>query len=133
MRDQLDQMFQHCADLGLDVTWADLGDYRRGEYWHDDQRIILNRRLTRAQATATLAHELGHHRFGDNCTTPANEARAWEYGAAMLITPIEYRCAEATVGSDLWALSAELGVTPKARGGVASLVAQARSVAGDEC
>jgi hypothetical protein len=112
-RDRLDLLFQHCADLGLDVDWSDLGDYRRGEYRHHERRIVLNVRLTRAQATACLAHELGHHRFGDTCSTPANERRAWEYGAAMLITPGEYRTAEDQVGPHLAALALELGVTPK--------------------
>jgi hypothetical protein len=109
----LDHLFQHCADLGLEVEWSDLGEYRRGEYRRRGDRIILNLRLTQRQATATLAHELGHQRFGDTCTTPANERRAWEYGAALLITPQEYRCAEELVGHHLSALAIELSVTPK--------------------
>jgi hypothetical protein len=112
-RDRLDVLFHHCADLGLDVDWSDLGDYRRGEYHHLGDRIVLNLRLTRAQATATLAHELGHQRFGDTCSTPATERRAWEYGAAVLITPGQYAAAERLVGHHLSALALELGVTPK--------------------
>lgn len=92
---------------------CDLGDRRRGAYFHDQGVIRLNLRLTRAQATATLAHELGPHRFGDTCTTPANERRAWEYGAALLITPREYATAEREVGHHLAALALELGVTPR--------------------
>lgn len=103
----------HCADLGVDVDWCDLGDRRRGDYFRDGASIRLNLRLTRAQATATLAHELGHHHFGDRCTTPADERRAWEYGAALLIGPGEYAAAEAAVGHHLAALAIELGVTPK--------------------
>lgn len=112
-RDRLDDLFKHCADLGVDVDWCDLGELRRGDYFRDGNQIRLNLRLTRAQATATLAHELGHHRFGDRCTNPANERRAWEYGAALLITPGEYATAEATVGHHLSSLAIELGVTPK--------------------
>lgn len=112
-RDRLDHLFQHCADLGLEVEWADLGERRRGAYFHESDRIILSLRLTRAQATATLAHEVGHHRFGDTCSTPANERRAWEYGAAMLITPAEYMRAECVVGHHIAALALELQVTPK--------------------
>lgn len=112
-RDRLDELFKHCADLGIEVDWDDLGEYRRGEYrWHENA-IRLNLRLTRAQATATLAHELGHQRFGDTCTTVANERRAWEYGAAMLISPTEYQRAEQLVGHHSAALAIELGVTPK--------------------
>lgn len=106
-------MLVHCADLGLDVEWDDLGAKRRGEYRRDRDLIKLNPRLTRRQATATLAHELGHEKFGDTCTTPANERRAWEYGAALLVTPAEYRKAEAEVGHHLAALAIELEVTPK--------------------
>lgn len=112
-RDRLDLLHQHCADLGLDVEWGDLGDFRRGEYRRRGDRIILNLRLTHAQATATLAHELGHHRFGDTCSTPAGERRAWEYGAAILITRHEYERAESIVGHHLSALAQELGVTPR--------------------
>lgn len=112
-RNHLDHLFQHCADLGVDVEWADLGLRRRGYYRESANLIVLNPRMTAAQASATLAHELGHQKFGDTCSTPANERRAWEYGAAMLITPGEYRVAEMFVGEHLGALAIELGVTPK--------------------
>lgn len=112
-RDRLDELYRHCADVGVDVEWADLGDYRRGEYRRRRDRIILNPRLTARQATATLAHEIGHRTFGDDCSTPANERRAWEFGAAFIITPAEYREAELLVGCHTSALAIELGVTPK--------------------
>lgn len=111
MTDRLDLVFQHCADLGIDVEWADLGEYRHGEYHWQGDRIILSLRLTQAQAASTLAHELGHRRFGDTCSTPANERRAWEYGAALLITAEEYAAAEDLVGHHVSALAIELGVT----------------------
>lgn len=113
MADRLDHLFQHCADLGIDVEWADFGEYRRGEYRRIGDTIVLSPRLTRRQTIATLAHELGHQRFGDTCSTPANERRAWEYGAAMLISPTQYRAAEALVGHHLCDLAIELEVTPK--------------------
>lgn len=109
----MDQLFHHCADLGINVEWDDLGSHRRGEYHHYQGVIVLNPRLTARQVVATLAHELGHHRFGDTCSSPANERRAWEYGAAMLISPREYREAEDLVGHHLAALAIELDVTPK--------------------
>lgn len=108
---RLDGLFAHSADLGLEVEWADLGGSRRGAYYDDAGRIILHRGLTRAQATATLAHELGHHAFGDRCSTPPVEQRAWEYGAALVIGAQEYRRAERIVGHHPSALAAELGVT----------------------
>lgn len=106
-------MFRHCADLGVEVDWADLGDRRRGGYRWQDDSIVLSLRLTRAQAASTLAHELGHQRFGDRCSSPPAERRAWEYGAALLISPGEYRAAEMLVGHHVSALAIELGVTPK--------------------
>lgn len=106
-------MLQHCADLGIEVEYDDLGSKRRGEYrWHKDG-IALNPRLDRRQAASTLSHELGHQKFGDRCSSPAAERRAWMYGAAMLITPEEYRAAEGLVGHHKSALAIELGVTPK--------------------
>lgn len=112
-RDRLNLLYQHCADLGVDVDWADLGDHRRGEYHHHGDRIVLNLRLTARQATACLAHELGHQAFSDTCSSARNERRAWRYGAALVITPDEYRAAEAIVGHHLAALAIELEVTPK--------------------
>lgn len=112
-RDRLDLLFQHCADLDINVDWDDLGSVRHGEYRLVDDRIVLNFRLTRRQTVACLGHELGHRAFGDACSTPANERRAWEYAAAFLIAPREYQQAEERVGHHLSALAAELEVTPK--------------------
>ena len=112
-RDQLDLLFQHCADLGIDVEWSDLAAHRHGEYHWTGDRIVLNLRLTRRQAISALAHELGHQAYGDRCSTPAAERRAWEYAAAFLITPARYAAAERVVGHHLSALAAELEVTPR--------------------
>lgn len=110
---RLDLLFAHCADLGLNVEWDDLGGHRRGEYRDDDLLIVINSRLTRAQATATLAHEFGHAVFADRCTTPANERRAWELGASLIITCCDFASAEGRAGSHTGALAHELEVTPK--------------------
>ena len=112
-RDRLDELFQHCADLGIDVRWQDLGETRRGEYHRLDNTIVLSPRLTGRQVVACLAHELGHQRFGHSCSSPANERRAWEYAAALVITPTEYAVAEARVGPDAAGLAIELAVTPR--------------------
>lgn len=112
-RDRLDHLFQHCADLGIDVEWDDLGSHRRGHYNWVDDKIVLSLRLTRAQATACLAHEVAHREFGDRCSTPAVERRAWELAAAMLVTPEQYAAAEEQVGPHASALALDLGVTPQ--------------------
>ena len=109
---RLDLLFAHCGDLGLDVEWEDLGDVRRGHYLDDTKTIVLNRTMTSAQTTATLAHEVGHAVFGDRATTPRLERRASEFGAALIITPRQYAAAEELVGCHTGALAAELGVTP---------------------
>lgn len=111
-RDRLELLYQHCADLAIDVEWAHLGEHRRG-YFRHPRLIVLNHLLTRAQATATLAHELGHERFGDTCSTPSVERRAWEYGAALVVSPGEYAAAEALVGHHPAALALHLEVTPR--------------------
>lgn len=111
MRDRLDHLYLHCADLGLEVEWADLGT-RHGEYRLIGDRIVLNHALTRQQTIACLAHELGHRAFGDTCSSKAKERRAWEYAAALLITAGEYRAAERLVGHHEGALANELDVTP---------------------
>jgi hypothetical protein len=112
-RDRLDDLLQHCAELGIDVRWQDLGETRRGEYHRLDNTIVLSPRLTGRQVVACLAHELGHERFGHTCSSPANERRAWEYAAALVITPTEYAVAEARVGPDPAGLAIELAVTPR--------------------
>jgi hypothetical protein len=109
----LEELLAHCADLGLHVEWRDLGETRRGEFHPHADLIVLSSRLTRRQAVACLAHELGHARFGHRSSTPANERRAWQYAAAILITPAEYAAAEARVGPDVAALALELEVTPR--------------------
>lgn len=112
LTDRLDHLFQHCADLGVIVEWTDLGTHRRGCVPRNHV-IALNPRLIARQLVGTLAHEIGHVRFGDERSTPANERRAWEFGAAFLITPEEYRTAEERVGHDPRALALELEVTPR--------------------
>jgi len=108
---RLNALLAHAADLGIEVAWADLGEVRRGEYRDDYRRIILDTSLSRPQATATLAHELGHAVHGDRCSTGMTERRAWERGAQMAITPREYREAEQVVGPHPLAIAHELGVT----------------------
>lgn len=112
-RDRLDLLYRHCADLGVDVEWCDLGEFRRAEYRHGANLIRLSLLMTRRQAIGALAHEAGHHAFGDTCSTPATERRADEYAAAFLITPAEYRAAESVVGHHVNALAIELEVTPR--------------------
>jgi len=95
------------------VEWRDLGELRRGEYHPAERTIVLSPRLNTPQLVACLAHELGHARFGHGVSTPANERRAWEYAAALVIGVEEYAGAEQRVGHHPAALAIELGVTPQ--------------------
>lgn len=108
---RMDLLHRHCADLGVDVEWADLGSCRRGEYRHRERLIVLNRRLTVVQATCTLSHEVGHAVLEDTETTPAVERRASEFGAGLIITPWEYERAEQIRGCCPQAMADELEVT----------------------
>lgn len=110
---RLDILNQHAADMNLIVLWRDLGPVRRGHYIHDLGLIEMNTRLTRCQAVATYAHEIGHAIFGDRGHHPATEKRADQTGASLIITPDEYAEAEMHVGHHPAALAAELGVTPR--------------------
>lgn len=112
-RDRLDELFQHCADLGVDVEWEDLGPKKRGEYQWWREVIVLSTRLTDRVVPLALAHELAHAIFGDKETTPPAERRAWEWAAAFLITPSAYRRAEWIVGCEPKLLAAELDVNVK--------------------
>jgi Zn-dependent peptidase ImmA (M78 family) len=108
---RLDHLYRHAADEQIDVTHTDLGPVLRGCFVARLNKIVLNTRLTRAQMTAALAHELGHAAFGDDCSTDANERRADEYGARLAITRREFRRAERLVGPDDESMAAELEVT----------------------
>lgn len=111
---RLDELFHHCADLGVNVVYEDLSHLsHRGEWrWWEDV-IALHHKLTVAQTVSVLGHEVGHVVFGDVCSTPAVERRAWEYAASMLVTPVEYAAAETLVGCHVGALAKELEVTTK--------------------
>lgn len=107
---KFDLLLRHCADLGIEVEYVDLGSTRFGEY-HDARRVILLNQRNRAdQMLSTLGHEITHAVWRENGKT-ARCARADEGSAALIITPEEYAAAEQEVGSHAGALAQELGVT----------------------
>lgn len=105
-----DLLLQHCADLGIDVEYVDLGPKRHGEYHHERSLIQLNERCTAAQLLSGLAHEVGHALYCENGQT-ANCRRADEVGAALVIEVAEYAEAEYSAGEHPGAVAAYLGVT----------------------
>lgn len=107
---KFDLLLHHCADIGVDVEYADLGLTRHGEYRHNESLIRLNTRNTSAQMLSALAHECGHA-IACDYGSKVNHSKADEYGAALIITPAEYAAAEAEVGEHPGALADHLGVT----------------------
>lgn len=107
---KFDLLLRHCADLGIEVEYEDLGPHLFGEYRDWESLIVLNRRNRADQMLSTLGHELTHAVWRENGRT-ARCARADEGSAALLITPVEYARAEAEVGCHAGALADHLGVT----------------------
>lgn len=107
---KFDLLLHHCADLGIEVDYEDLGPDRFGEYRDWESRIILNPRNRADQMLSTLGHEITHAVWRENGKT-ARCARADEGSAALIITPAEYAAAEREVGSHAGALAEHLGVT----------------------
>lgn len=93
---------------GVLVAWA-IGLPEMGRWVPERRMIILRHGLTDTAARSILAHELGHAHHGDDCSTPAAEARAWRFAARLLITPREYAAAEA-LHPATGAVARELGV-----------------------
>lgn len=107
---KFDLLLHHCADLGINVDYEDLGPGRFGEYRDWESRIILNPRNRADQMLSTLGHEITHAVWRENGKT-ARCARADEGSAALIISPAEYAAAEREVGSHAGALADHLGVT----------------------
>ena len=110
----MDDLLQLADDVGVHVTWRDLGR-RRGEYRHGPRLITLNPRMSGVLQRSTLAHELGHHHHGDTWTDDpalldARERRANTYAADLLISPTAYARAEQLVGPHAGAIARELDV-----------------------
>lgn len=111
---RLDALYQHAADMRLDVEWTlDLPARRHGAYLDDRRLILLNYRCTSAQALSALAHEVAHAIYGDRCSTPPVERRADELGSLFIIAADDYAAAEELVGPHVGALARELGVTER--------------------
>lgn len=112
MGDKMDGLHRAAASLRVEVGWSvDLPTGRHGVYRDDERLILLNGRLTEAQALCALAHELAHAIHRDRSTSDHAERRADEIGSTLIVSRCEYAEAEALVGSHAGALARELGVT----------------------
>lgn len=77
--------FAAARALGVEVVTDSIPE--AGRYYPDLELVVLREGLPSMTARSVLAHELGHHRHGDHCSTPRAELRAWRWGANLLLTP----------------------------------------------
>lgn len=109
------QLIDRATSEGLRVCWTPPSDPRQAAYAHAADTIWLRRDLTDAEARSLLAHELGHHYYGDHGPQPPDiEARAWRYAARLLIPECSYAIAEVHHGHHVPALAEALHVTAEA-------------------
>lgn len=109
------QIHDALADLNVTIRYADLPDDRDGEYIHSRRLIRLRRGMTDRLHRSVLAHECAHAVFGDTPSffgpvTAKQERRADEWAALRLISPEEYRHAEALCHGHTGAMAVELHV-----------------------
>lgn len=99
----------YAESRGLAVEWVlDLPEW--GRYVPARRTILLREGMTERRLHSTLAHEIAHDYWHDQCSTGAVEARAWRCAALMLIHPSDYAFAEQLDPSP-GALAHELAVT----------------------
>ena len=109
------QLIDQATTAGLRVCWTPPTYPRQAAYGHAAGTIWLRRDLTDAEARSLLAHELGHHHYGDYGPQPPDvEARAWRYAARLLIPECAYAIAEVQHGHHVPALAEALSVTAEA-------------------
>lgn len=104
------ELIHLAARHGLSIHASRLDDDVRGYYSPSERRIYFDLSLTPNERRATIAHELGHHHHGHDCSTDAAERQADVYAALVLIHPDEY-AAVARHTRDREAIADELGVT----------------------
>lgn len=106
------ELLRLAADQGLTVHACRLPEGMLGCYEPDSARIWFDLRLTPAERRSVIAHELGHHHYGDRASTPAAERRADRFAASLLIDPAEYARIE-RIHPDVATIADELQVTAK--------------------
>lgn len=84
------ELVQLVGRYGLSLHASHLPDDVRGYYSPHERRIYFDLSLTPNERRATIAHELGHHHHGHDCSSPANERQADVYAATLLIHPDDY-------------------------------------------
>ena len=99
------------ASMGLKVVFVKVEGGLQGCYLNERQQIVVAAGLPRALQRETLAHELGHARYGHDCSNPRNEHRAWQHALTLLFGDgAEYAELE-QLGFDKFQIAEELDVT----------------------
>ena len=102
----------------LDVTFEfvrSLSPHHPGNYSHARRHIQILDGMTQTKTVCAFAHELGHAVYGHEPTlfehiNQKAERAADEWAAHFLISPEDYRAAEARYGLHLDWIAQELGV-----------------------
>jgi Zn-dependent peptidase ImmA (M78 family) len=105
------ELLARAAAAGLTVHGAHLSGDMIGCYVPELRRIYFDLSLTAAERRSAVAHELGHHHYGHDCSTPANERQADAYAAALLVEPEWYAELERIHHDAEW-IAEEMSVAP---------------------
>lgn len=120
-----DQLIDRATTAGLKVCWTPPSYHHQSAYAHAASTIWLRRDLTDPEARSLLAHELGHHYYGDHGPQPPPaEARAWRWAANLLLPGCAYPRAEVDHGPHAPTLAEELGVTAEVIDAYRSILAR---------
>lgn len=98
--------YQFLRQVGVRVEHGHLSPTTFGEWWPEQQLIVMDSRLSRRQEYSTLAHECGHVALGHTECTDATQEAADRWAAQQLIDPHAYRRAERLYPQN-WAMIAE--------------------------
>lgn len=99
------------ARYGLRVHAAHLEGSKLGVYAPELRRIYFDLSCTHAERRSVIAHELGHHYYGHEDDSPANEAQADKYAAQLLVEPAWYAELELINPDAAW-IAEEMQVAP---------------------
>lgn len=99
------------AKYGLRVHGAHLEGDKLGVYAPELRRIYFDLSCTYAERRSVIAHELGHHYYGHENDSPANEAQADKFAAQLLVEPSWYAELE-QVNDDVCWIAEEMQVAP---------------------
>lgn len=105
----LEELLARAESMGITIHWD--ADSERQAYWVQAMdAIVLRDAMTQRRTKSLLAHELGHAHYGDWCSAPKAEKRAWRYAANLLIDPDAFDDAVHVYGPHMGAIARQLDV-----------------------